>query len=64
MSKYDDFDEALKEVDHTMRVADMMADRTAGMLKGRLRNVSHSNLKALKKELTEFNSRGYGKWKS
>jgi len=65
MSRYDDFIGAINEAEATMRVVDIMADKMARTLKGRLRRVDGSTLKALKKELREFDSRTYsGKWKS
>lgn len=60
-----DFDEmtsALREAEETQRVADRQAERAARIAVGRLRHCSDFTLKALKRELRDFNIHT-GVWK-
>ena len=62
MNTFDMMTEALDEARATMNCADRMANKMAHILRGRLRNVAPYNLKALKKEIKNFNSHT-GEWK-
>jgi hypothetical protein len=53
---------AVAEAKETMSAADQMANQLAGLLRGRLRHVQPWHLKALKKELQNFNAHT-GRWK-
>lgn len=58
-------EKSLREAEQTLRAADNCASEMARLLKGRLRKVNdwnQSTLKALKKELSQFNA-NTGKWK-
>jgi len=53
----------MSEARAIMHTADMVAGDMAENLAGRLRHVSHSKLRRLKRELSQFNAHT-GKWKS
>lgn len=57
-----DMRRAIDEANDTLRKADMMAERLAECLVGRLRHVSHYELARLKRELSDFNATT-GEWK-
>lgn len=53
---FDEMDSGLKDFERTKNLLDHMADRIAGMLVGRLRNVdSPYTLRQLKRELRDYN---------
>ncbi len=62
MNSFDLMRQAVAEANQTMRAADDQANAMAGILRGRLRNCSEWNLKALKRELRDFNIKT-GRWK-
>lgn len=55
-------DQAIKQAESTIKVAEMFTHKMATFLIGRLRNVNPSTLKRLKSELKNFNS-NKGEWK-
>lgn len=54
---FDDVNRAVNEAQDHLSLADSVASRMAGMLRGRLRHVSTRMLAELKKELRDFNAR-------
>lgn len=60
---FDDMKAAVDQAEHTMRLVDAMADKMARLLVGRLRHVSPSTLRSLKRELRDFNIH-LGRWNS
>ncbi len=63
MNKYDMFQESIHEARATMKQSDDWANRFVQVIIGRLRNVSHTYLCKLKKELTQYDARTR-QWKS
>lgn len=59
---FNEMDQAIKQAESTIKVAEMFTHKMATFLIGRLRNVHPSTLKRLKSELTKFNS-NTGEWK-
>jgi hypothetical protein len=57
MNVFDQMREAMKEARQRIASADVVANDIAWMLKGRLRHVSDEALIALKRELSQFNSK-------
>jgi hypothetical protein len=55
MSRFAEFDLAVKEAGVTMRAADQVAGQMAQLLRGRLRQCSGYALADLKRELRDFN---------
>ena len=55
--KFEDFAQAKEDAEHTMRLADRMANDIAKLLRGRLRKVNDYHVLAdLKRELKDYNS--------
>lgn len=63
INPYDDIRRAHAEARELMRAADAAAGSMADLLRGRLRHVSAYTLKALKKELQDFNAHT-GNWRA
>jgi len=59
---WDELKQALSEAENINRACDHSANSMAHILRGRLRHVNDWNLKALKRELRDFNIHT-GKWK-
>ena len=59
---FNEMDQAIKQAESTIKVAEMFTHKMATFLIGRLRNVHPSTFKSLKSELTKFNS-NTGEWK-
>lgn len=59
---FDEMQRALQEAADVQRAADANANRMASLLRGRLRHVGRYQLKALKRELRDFNITT-GEWK-
>lgn len=59
---FDEVCAAIDAAEATNRACNDNAYRMAKLLRGRLRNVSHGDLVALKKELQDFNMHT-GRWK-
>lgn len=55
-------EQAVKQAENTIKVAEMFTHKMATFLIGRLRNVNPSTLKRIKNELTKFNAQT-GEWK-
>ena len=62
-NRFDEMRAAVEEAKDTLRAADGVADSLASLLCGRLRHVKPWLLRALKRELAEFNA-ATGEWKS
>lgn len=60
---FDNMRAAMTEARQVQAAADSQADAMAHILRGRLRKVSSWHLKALKRELRDFNMHT-GEWKS
>lgn len=56
MNKFDEMKVAIREAEATVKAADSIADDMARILRGRLRTVHGWNLRALKRELADFNA--------
>lgn len=56
MNAFDEMRAAVQQAEQTLKAADHVASNMAGMLRGRLRNVPEWHLRALKKELQQFNA--------
>lgn len=59
---FNEMEQAVKQAESTIEVAELFMHKMATFLIGRLRNVHPSTLKRLKKELSKFNSQT-GEWK-
>lgn len=58
MNTFDDMDNAVRDAEQTLRVADLLVNRIAKMMVGRLRKVDrYGVLSALKRELQDYNAR-------
>ena len=57
---FNQMNEAVKEAENTLHIADMTTEKLLSLLVGRLRNIKnyngHTNLSKLKKELKNYNS--------
>lgn len=61
MNAWDQMRQAVAEAKSTLNAADNVSWQMAAMLRGRLRHANASDLKALKRELRDFNSQT-GSW--
>lgn len=62
MNVFDQMRSAVSEAESTLLAADMVSDRIAKILVGRLRHCNWQQLDALKRELKNYNART-GEWK-
>ena len=58
----DEMNQAIRDAQNKLEIAEIASTKMAGILRGRLRNVSPYILKSLKRELRDFNI-ATGKWK-
>ena len=59
---WNDFDQAMKEAETTMKLGNGVANNMSRMLRGRLRHCDSAYLRALKREIRDFNM-ATGAWK-
>lgn len=62
MTQFEEMLGKVEEAKNYIRLSDRLTERMASFLVGRLRNVSWTTLKYLKRELQDFNS-NTGQWK-
>jgi hypothetical protein len=56
MASLYEMEEAIRDAEHTLKLADIVTTRTARLIVRRLRKVNGSVLADLKKELAQFNA--------
>tara|TARA_Y100000310_G_C20214952_1_gene593098 strand:+ start:102 stop:302 length:201 start_codon:yes stop_codon:yes gene_type:complete len=60
--KFDEMEQAVRDAERTMKLANICANQLARLLVGRLRKVDEEDLEKLKRELRDFNMHTH-RWK-